>query len=271
LNVSVVIRTRDKERYLDELLANLAQQSVQVSEIIVVDNYSTEQRRRFLEANLREVAGRFFSNNGTRFKLAALRDDEFSHAYSTNLGVSVAESELVCLTNAHCLPISRDWLHDGIKNFEDNNVAGVTGFFIPHRDKTVARRLDASLYYYVQRAAARKEWFCTITSMIRKELWKKYPFNENLPRLIPETKKYGLEDFDWGQEMRARGYETIVDPSFSVFHSHGRGFSETVRNVKNYFVYRKIQQRIRCFHRPSISFTRVFDVGRASVIWPRQR
>jgi glycosyltransferase involved in cell wall biosynthesis len=268
LSISVVVRTRDKERYLANLLESLAQQTVQASEIVVVDNFSTEESRRALEENLREMAERFFRNSVVRLKLATLRDNEFSHAYSTNLGASVAENELVCITNAHSLPISRSWLYDGSRYFKDSNVAGVSGFFIPHRDGTVAGTLDTLLYYYGQRATSHKDWFCTMTCIIRKELWKTYPFDENLPSLVPETKKYGLEDYDWGQEMKARGYAIVVDPLFSVFHSHTRGVDEIGRNMKNYFVYRRIQQKIKSFCRPRESFTKAFPVDYPVEIWP---
>ena len=63
-----------------------------------------------------------------RLKLVNLSNNEFSHAYSTNLGVDAAENELVWITNAHSLPISLCWLQDGIKHFEDRRVASVSGF-----------------------------------------------------------------------------------------------------------------------------------------------
>lgn len=39
-----------------------------------------------------------------------------------------------------------------------------------------------------------------------------YQFDESLE---------GCEDYDWCQEMLARGYNIIYDPSFDVYHSHG--------------------------------------------------
>jgi len=261
LKISVVIRTRDKERYLDELLEKLASQTVRASEIIIVDNYSTEENRRAMTESLDETSRNRFSNLGIKLKLVTLTDREFSHAYSTNLGVDAAENELVCTTNAHSLPVSLTWLEDGLKHFEDRKVAGVSGFFIPHQDQTVAGKLDALVYYLGQKVAAQEDWFCTISSIIRKQLWKIYPFDENLPKIVPETRKYGLEDYDWGQEMMARGYKIVVDPAFSVFHSHTKGLDEAVRNVKNFFVYRRIQEKIRAFSRPRGSFSRVFQTS----------
>jgi len=257
LNVSVVIRTRDKERYFDSLLENLASQTVQASELVVVCNFSSEEKKLSLKSDLSETVRSSFWKGKVRAKLIALSDDEFSHAYSTNIGVAAAENQLVCITNAHSLPSSRRWLQDGTKHFEDHNVAGVSGFFIPHQEGTAIRGFDKVVYQFTQRAILRQDWCSTMNCIIRKSLWRVYPFDENLPKIIPETKKYGLEDYDWSMEMLARGFRIVVDPMFSVFHSHGRGLNETARNVKGYFVYRQIQQKIDLLNRPRTSFSRL--------------
>jgi len=257
LKISVVIRTRDKEKYFDSLLENLSLQAVQVSEIIVVNNYSGEEKLRTFENNLYEIVRKRFRHRKIKLKLVTLSDDEFSHAYSTNLGVGAAENELVCITNAHSMPISLCWLQEGVKHFEDPKVAGVSGFFIPHKEGSVFGRIDAAMYYFSQKMILRQGNCSTINCIIRKSLWEKYPFDENLPKIIPETKRYGLEDYDWSKEMMARDFKIIMDPLFSVFHSHGRGFNEMSRNVRNYFVYRKIQQKINLFARPRKSFSKV--------------
>ncbi len=259
MKISVVIRTRDKERHFDDLLQSLAHQTVQASELIIVNNYSSEEKRRLFENDLYENVRRIFCNRQIGLKLIALSNKEFSHPYSTNLGVDTAENELVCITNAHSLPISHRWLQEGIRNFSDRRVAGVSGFFVPHTNEAIMGRLDTLIYYLAQRAVSRQDWFSTINGIVNKSLWKAYPFDENLPRIIPETRKYGLEDYDWGKEMIARGYRIVVHPLFSVFHSHENGLNEIGRNVRNYFVYREIQQKINLLKRPRESFSKVFS------------
>lgn len=258
MKISVVIRTRNQEKYFTSLLKNLANQSVQASEIIVVDNYSTNEKLRILEKSLNKIVKKCFGHGKTKVKLVSLSDDEFSHSYSTNLGVYMTENELICITNAHSLPISLNWLQDGIRHFEDGKVAGVGGYFIPHRQETVGEKISDLLYHFSQKIVLRQNWCSTINCIIRRSLWEAYPFDENLPKIIPETKKYGLEDYDWSKEMIARGFKIIVDPAFSVFHSHSEPLKEIVRNVKGYFVYRRIQQKINLFKRPRKSFSRVF-------------
>jgi glycosyltransferase involved in cell wall biosynthesis len=259
--VSVVVRTRDKERYFDSLLEDLASQTVQASELVVVNNFSGEEKKQALKGALKENVRRVFRKRKIRVKLIALSDDEFSHAYSTNVGVAAAENELVCITNAHSLPSGSRWLQEGTRHFEDGNVAGVSGFFIPHQEGTAIRRFDEAVYQFTQRAILRQDWCSTINCIVRKSLWQVYPFDENLPNIIPETRKYGLEDYDWSKEMLARGFRIVVDPMFSVFHSHGKVLDETTRNLRGYFIYRQIQQKINLLSRPRVSFSRVFQAG----------
>lgn len=192
-------------------------------------------------------------------KLIVLSDSEFSHAYSTNLGVVASENELVCITNGHSVPISNRWLETGTKHFEDVKVAGVSGFFVPHQEGTAIGKLDKLVYQFTQKAILRQDWCSTINCIIRKHLWQAYPFDENLPKKVPETQKYGLEDYDWSKEMVARGFRIVIDPSFSVFHSHGRVLDETARNLRGYFVYREIQQKINLLKRPRASFSKVLQ------------
>jgi len=256
LKTSVVIRTKDKESYFEPLLKNLSAQTVLPSEIVVVDNYSSQKKLRLLERDLRGIIKKYPTLQ--RIKLVPISDEEFSHPYSTNLGVSAAESELVCIINAHSMPTSFDWLEHGTKHFENLEVAGVSGFFIPHKDGFVFGKLDALLYYFSQKMISRQGRFCTINCVIRRSLWENYPFDENLPRIIPETKRYGLEDYDWSEEMVARGFEVIIEPAFSVCHSHQKGLVEMTRNFKNYFLFRRIQRKINTFKRPRISYSRVF-------------
>ncbi|MGB9740375.1 MAG: glycosyltransferase family 2 protein [Candidatus Bathyarchaeia archaeon] len=255
--VSVVIRTRNKERCLERLLENLALQTLKPSEIVIVNNYSSQDKRRLFERETSEYFWKLFPHGEISFKMVALSDVEFSHPYSTNLGVYAAENELVCITNAHSLPISIHWLHDGMRHFRNSMVAGVSGFFLPHSEGNVLGKLDSALYYFSQKVVLRQDWCSTINCIIRKSLWRSYPFDENLPKIIPQTKNYGLEDYDWSKEMAFRGYKIVVDPKFSVFHSHGEGFNEMMRNIKGYFVYRRLQQIINQLKRPRKSFSKL--------------
>jgi len=239
--VSVVVRTRDEENGFERLLRNLATQTIPPSEVIVVDNYSTKRNLQNLHKKM-NLEQRFFPKD-CEFFFVPVSDHEFTHAYSTNKGVEHATNELICITNAHSLPVSLHWLEDGLKHFEDPQVAGVSGFFIPHQNDVFGRWISP-MYRVSETKILRMNWLSTMNCIIRRSLWKTYSFSENLPEIVPETERYGLEDYEWSMEMIARGFKVIIDPAFSVFHSHEKGLKEVLRNMKNFFVFRRLQGKI---------------------------
>ena len=186
-------------------------------------------------------------------KLVFLSDQEFSHPYSTNLGVHEASNELVCITNAHSLPTSLTWLEDGIARMEEPNVAGVGGFFYPKHMGPLR-----TLSHIVESQLKTITWISTMNCIIRRSIWEQYPFDENLLTAIPETRRYGGEDYDWNLGVMSMGHKIVLDPKFSVIHFHEKNFApEIQRNLRNYFTYRKINKKIKDLKRPRKSFTRV--------------
>jgi rhamnosyltransferase len=254
--VSVVIRTRDRERCLDDTLSALLEQRFPPSEVILVNNHSSDEMLDSFVDFVRESAEPFIEK-GIAVRLVSFPDADFSHPYSTNLGILLAKKEFVAVTNAHSIPMSPSWLRKGLRHFSDPRVACVTGYSYPFERNRSVSKLSQWIYYFSEKVVLRFNWTSTVNCIIRKSLWQSYPFDENLPRIIPESKTYGCEDYDWSREMRARGLKTVVEPQFSVFHSHESGFSEARRNVRNYFTQKMILQTIDRFKRPRRSFTRL--------------
>lgn len=187
-------------------------------------------------------------------KALLLSHNDFNHAYSTNLGVAASRGELVAITNGHSLPISDSWLESAARHFTNPRVAGVTGLSTPFRDGSVWEKLyftPVSINLY------RKKWlspflykmgphmFSTTNCMIRKSLWIEYPFDESL---------HQCEDYDWGVEMRARGFLTPIDPDFSVYHSHGDNLGTFISRLRKWEILRG---RITARTRPRNSETRL--------------
>jgi len=240
MSVSVVVRCIGREKLFSGVLDRLLHQTVSPSEILVVMDSKSEQETQYVRRRLES-----YSNA----KLLTFKHEDFSHPYSVNLGVASSKEELVCITNAHSLPISLHWLESGLRHFEDKRVAGVSGFFFPSNEG-----FRKWLFYLVENKM-RITSFCTINCIIRKSRWKEYPFDEKLLAIIPETKKYGGEDYDWSLEMLARGYKIVLDPDLSVIHTHEKNLMlEICRNVRNYFIYKKLQEKIKRLKRPRQAF-----------------
>lgn len=252
--VSVLIRTRDVEKHFFRLLRELSHQTLRPSEIIVVDNFSSERKLKDFKDALFNGREECFDNQ-IPIKLIPIRDDEFSHPYSTNIGVSAANSELICITNGHSLPTSNFWLVSGIRHFRNSGVAGVSGYYIPHEDGSIWEKLA---YGLVRPMANEISDFSTVNCIIRKSVWKKYPFDENLPEMLPKTERYGGEDYDWAKEMMAKGYKIIMEPKFSAYHSHGLSLLEMIKINWKWF---RIRREIDSFKRPREANTKLNVVG----------
>lgn len=236
--VSIIIRSKNEERTISKLLKVLVEQTFQNFEIIMVDDNSTDKTLQIIED---------FSKKLT-IKVVKLKPGEFNHPYSANLGASKARGKYLCFLVGHSLPFSKTWLADGLVNFKNPKVAGVTAvyneipisYFFPQIGKLFFRPSDKKRINYYRNMT-------NVCSLIRKDLWKKYPFDEKLPE---------CEDYDWACEMIARGYNVVKDPKFNVFHSHiflGQRISWFGRKKRWKPIISQIDKR----KRPRKSYTRL--------------
>jgi len=259
-SVSVLIRTRDIERHFRELLLRLSRQTLQPSELIVVDNFSSKSKLNEM-LNLLSLAKKKVFSDHLQTKLVPVTDEEFSYAYSANVGIFVAERDNVCIINGHCLPLSEEWLESGMAHFKSLDVAGVGGYTLPHKYGTTWEKLAFDWGWRrlneLSRAYLKGNFFSTVNCILRKPLWEEYPFDEKMPEEVPNSGKFGGEDYDWGMEMLARGYRLVVEPKFDVYHSHGETLPKL---VPKYLIWRQIRKNIRSLRRPRKSYTRLKKV-----------
>jgi len=256
-DVSVVIRTRDIERHFHELLDRLACQTLKPSELIIVDNFSNLNSLDEMIRLLKTSKAKIFDDK-VQVKIVPLSDEEFSYAYSANIGVWASRHELVCITNGHCLPISDAWLERGVSHFESPNVAGVAGYTTPHPYGTLWEKLFFDLGWRrlkeQSNAYIKDTFFSTTNCILRRSLWTRYSFDERMPDFIENAGKFGGEDYDWALEMLARGYRLVVEPQFDVYHSHKESLSTL---VSKYLIWRRIRRDIRSLKRPRESYTKL--------------
>jgi len=256
-HVSVLIRTRDVERRFHELLWRLACQTLQPLELVVVDNFSSKSKLDEM-VNLLSMIKRKLFGDKIRLKLVPITDKEFSHAYSTNVGIFVAECDLVCITNGHSLPSSEEWLESGVAHFKSLDVAGVGGYSTPHEDGTIWEKIAYDWGWKrlneLSKAYVKDNYFSTVNCILRRSLWEDYPFDEKLPNKIPHAREFGGEDYDWAREMLARGYKIVVEPKFDAYHSHGETLSQL---VSKYLIWRRIRKKVKSFKRPRKSYTKL--------------
>ena len=203
--VSVVIRTYNEEKWVGETLKRLFEGNFKDFEVIVVDSGSTDKTLVILK----------------KFpikKLIKIKKKNYSPGYALNLGIQNSKGKFICILSAHSVPVGKDFLSLGLKPLLENpKICGVDGFYsaLPDGSLWEKRRIGTYIWGYLLGLSDPKGPYSTIDNthaIIRKSCWEKYHFDESLE---------GSEDYDWAQEMIARGYKVKRIPRFFCLHSHG--------------------------------------------------
>lgn len=198
--ISVVVRTKNEERWIGRCLRAIAGQAGPDFEIIVVDNASTD--------GTLEIVRRFDA------RLVEIPDEAFTFGRSLNVGIAAARGDLVALVSGHCIPTTDRWLYRLWRNFQlDPAVAGAYGKQEPLPDTNSLDKRDLLTVFGQERRVQEKDYFFhNANSMIRRSVWERIPFDEEIA---------GVEDRDWARRVLDEGYKLIYEPYAAVYHHHG--------------------------------------------------
>ncbi len=221
--VSIIIRTKNEERYLGQVLAMLNRQTLQDFEIIIVDDSSTD--------GTRAIASKYGC------KIINLPDGEFTYPYAANIGASNSSGQYLVFLSGHSIPINKHWLAKGLANFQDEKVAGVFVEPLPLPEGTWAEKLFSipNKIFKSKRVIFEVEnkphggILGFTNAIIRRDLWEQYPLNEDFAG--------GGEDVDWARHWLDKGYRIVREPGFVVYHSHNLGLIDL---IKQYIGWKKM-------------------------------
>tara|TARA_Y100001970_G_scaffold286159_1_gene407654 strand:- start:17329 stop:18690 length:1362 start_codon:yes stop_codon:yes gene_type:complete len=197
--VSIIIRTKNEERWISSCLQAINNQSFKDFEIIIVDNNSTDQTiNKIKKFNIKKI-----------FTI-----DKYLPGKSLNIGIRESEGKYIVCLSAHCIPVDEKWLGSLVESIKSNGkFAGVYGrqqpmsFSKPQdkRDMLIAFGLDKKIQF-------RDSFFHNANSILKKSLWNEVNFDENVTN---------IEDRIWAQEMINKNLQIMYDPDASVYHYHG--------------------------------------------------
>lgn len=213
-SVSVIIPVQNDRDRLRRCLHLLQQQTLSASEIIVVDNNSTED----------------IASTCAEFPIVQYYQESKQGSYAArNRGIAIATGEILAFTDADCMPMA-EWLEHGVAALaEADLVAGHIEFcFKSHRPTPIEyvdalshlRQRDYALHGYAATANAftRREWFNGIGGF-RDEL-------------------LSLGDREWGQRLTAAGGSVVYCADMIVRHPARASMRSLLNKVRSQAVHK---------------------------------
>ena len=196
--ISIIIRTRNEERWISQCLQGIFSQTHKDFEVVVVDNESEDKT----------------IEKARKFKIRKIITCKgYLPGKALNMGIRQARGDYIVCLSGHCIPTSDQWLSSLLKSFDDSSIAGAYGRQEPMAFTSDADKRDLLLIFGLDRKVQVKDdFFHNANSMVRRDIWKTIPFDETVTN---------IEDRVWAREVLQRGYKIIYEPDASVYHYHG--------------------------------------------------
>ncbi len=198
--VSIIIRTKNEERWIDHCLSAIATQSIKDYEVILVDNKSDD--------NSVKIAGKYTNK--------IINVTEFLPGKAINDGIRASSGKYIAIISGHCIPKNKMWLQhliEPLKNDRTSLLAGVYGRQEPLSSSSALDKRDLTVIFGLDERTQKKDsFFHNANSALKREVWEKFPFDETTTN---------IEDRLWGAEVIKNGYHIFYTPHASVYHHHG--------------------------------------------------
>ncbi|ACL03366.1 glycosyl transferase family 2 [Desulfatibacillum aliphaticivorans] len=208
--VSIIVRSKNEEKWISSCLASVFRQEFKDFEVILVDNNSTDKT----------------VEKAKKFPVAKIVNiDQFLPGKALNLGVRNSTGEYLVNLSAHCIPVDSKWLGALLDAFDDPSIAGVYGRQEPMAFSSDLDKRDLINTFGLDKKIQKKDpFFHNANSMIRRDVWEKYPFSETATN---------IEDRIWAKEILEQGYTIVYDPEASVYHYHGINQGRNLERARN--------------------------------------
>ncbi len=198
-SVSVIIPVYNRARELQECLRALQNQTLRPSEVIVVDDRSSDDSA--------EVA--------RKFGATVLRAQEnLSANYCRNLGAKCARGEILMFVDSDTVP-SHTAVAAAVARFGDDSIDAVVGLYsAQHRHQNVTSQYkNLWIRYSYTKSAGRIDWIFGAVSAIRTQSFRRVGGFDHTMMMT-----HGGEDLELGKRMARNNLNILLDPGCEVEH-----------------------------------------------------
>ena len=212
MRASIIIRTLNEARYLDDLLMMISRQRTDgiETQTVIVDSGSTD--------GTLEIARRHGCH------IIYIAKSEFSFGRSLNRGCSHADGDVLVLISGHCVPVAEDWLQKLCQPLIDRQASYSYGRQIGDDDSNYSERRIFAKYFPEESAIPQEGFFCNnANSALLRKVWNDHPFDEGLT---------GLEDMDLAKRLVGLGHRIAYVAEAPVFHHHQESWIQVRRRFE---------------------------------------
>lgn len=208
--ISIVIRTKDEEKWIRSCLDMVRIQEQQDFEIVLVENQSSDRTV--------EIARRMGVDQ-------IVMTDTYLPGAALNKGIRASTGEFIVCLSAHCIPKDRWWLGCLLNGFADKRIAGVYGRQIPLSFSPDSDKRDLLITFGLDRRVQIRDYFFhNANSALRRDVWESCPFDEEATN---------IEDRIWAKQVIETGMRILYEPKAAVYHHHGIHHNLNVQRLKS--------------------------------------
>jgi rhamnosyltransferase len=211
-HISVVVRTLNEERYLEELLIAIHSQVLSDinCEVVIIDSGSTDRTL--------DIAKEF------KCRITHIDKSDFTFGRSLNWGSQFAQGDYLVYISGHCIPTSNTWL----QRLVDPLIQGVAGYSYGGqvgRDTTkFSERQLFKKYFPEVSEIPQQGFFCNnANAAISRVVWNRFKFDEDVT---------GLEDMELAKRLVESGGSVAYVADASVFHIHDESWRQISRRYE---------------------------------------
>jgi rhamnosyltransferase len=205
MKISIIIRTLNESTYIGELLESIySQRTTHEIEVVIVDSGSTD--------GTLAIVGMFPAT------LVTIAKEEFTFGRSLNMGCEASKGDYLAFISGHCVPVGANWLAELAAPLD----AAAVDYCYGKQQGRDTTRFSESLvfqkYYPDESDIPQAGFYCNnANAIVRRELWERFRFNENLT---------GLEDMYLAKQLVVAGHRVGYSGKAAVFHIHDETWSQ---------------------------------------------